>query len=110
MILLTLWVSGGPVWHTLSSSVASHTERSEVHEDENSDQAPDDKEPHQAVLSSLETGVIPAGKIQVAFFCAFTQVMALAEQPLERVAVDVPFPQSNYVRTLLRRIISPNAP
>ena len=109
MVMLTLWISGGSSWHVFAPA-SDHALHSAVQGQHDEDQAPDDQEPPQAVLSSLEAGVIPAGKIQVAFFCAFMQVMALVEQPIERVAVDVPLPQSRYARILLRRIISPNAP
>ena len=105
--MLMLWMSGGPSWQALTPPAPDHTEYSTQQDNEPTS---DHEEREQVMLSSLEAGVIPAGKIQVAFFCTFMQVMALAEQPVERIAGDVPLPQSNYVRTLLRRIISPNAP
>ena len=107
MLLLMLWVSGGTLWQTLTPSAQDPVESASVQDDD--EPTPDDQ-PDPGALTSLEAGVIPVCKIQLAFFCSFMRELALVEQPVERVAVDVPLPQSGYFRTLLRRIISPNAP
>ena len=106
MVLLMLWTMGGPSWQSLTSPTQDYADSAQGQDCD--DQAPDEEQ--QSMLTSLEAGVLPMCKIQLAFFCSFIQEMALVEQPVERVAVDVPLPQSTYFRTLLRRIISPNAP
>lgn len=106
LLVLMLWVSNGSSWQALTSS----TQEECVSVQECDEPTSDNQESDQVVLTSLEAGVLPVYKIQLAFFCSFMRELALVEQPVERAAIDVPLPQSDYFRTLLRRIISPNAP
>ena len=104
--MLMLWVSGGPslqAWAThtqedLHSALVQHSD----------DETPDESD--QLVLTSLEAGIVPVCKIQVAFFGTFVRELARIEPQIEQVAGDIPLPQSSYLRTLFQRIISPNAP
>lgn len=108
-----LWVSGGPFVAALTGE--AHLEENCLTQDltddgETQDSDREDGDDHRVVLTSLEAAVIPVCKIQMAFFGSFIRELAWVEKIVERVAIDVPLPQSSYFRTLFQRIISPNAP
>lgn len=106
MIMLMLWVSGGPSLQAWTSCAQEDTQSTPVQDAD--DEAPDD--PNHLVLTSLEAGIIPVCKIQVAFFGNFMRELTRIAQPVEQVVEDILLPRSNYLRTLFQRIISPNAP
>ncbi len=110
MVTLMLWVSGGPFVDAFTWETHPETCLAQNVMDDDEAQDSDHEEDNRVVLTSLEAAVIPVCKIQLAFFCSFVQELALIEKIVERVAVDVPLPQSNYFRTLFQLISPANAP
>ena len=76
--------------------------------DSDADRSDDQEAPK--VQAAYEAVVAPAAKVQLTFFFSLVQELAFVEVVIERVAPDVPLPQSSYLRMLFRLIISPNAP
>ena len=106
LVLLTLWISAGQMqlWTSADHACDAATQAGSS----GTDQSDEQKAP--TVQAAYEVVVTPAAKVQLTFFFSLVQELAFTEIVIERVAPNVPLPQSDYLRTLFRLIISPNAP
>ena len=103
---LLLFVSCGHTIQMLLFSPKAHT----TEHAEKSSSNDKSQETDLTKVSALCEAVIPVYKFQIAFCCTFVRTFSFIEKTVTNESFSVLLPQSSYFRTVLRLIISPNAP